>query len=339
MSSQSTTNHCFTDAALRNTWLLAKAAAAYYRQYLTLPYGVKSLTTEILIFATYPTAPMTCSVIDDIAQHPRVYAALRSIKTELVPFLVKDEKGKPKEKPLKRGPAKQGPMKAKNHSTIYPTPSLMPFINDSFPMKMKNKEIKKKEKEIKEEEEEKERTPTPTDPQPSLPHRHSRLPVTFTPMKMEPTTSRYYTAKKNTVNWSTDIDSPMQDVEERKIVRLPCRRQFITVKPSPETPDIPMTPITPPRAVTPELSDVEMTLTRPRTLYREEEFMTPTKPKVKVSRPQLKPLITPPILKSIKEFEGDTPLSPARSSRYSGTSERSHTPISPWDDTIRQRDI
>src|SRR5487761_1599166 len=176
MSSQSNTDHCFTDATLRNTWLLAKAAAAYYRHYLTLPYGVKSLTAEILVFATYPTAPTTSSVIDDMAQHPRVYAALRSIKTELVPFLVEDKEGKSKEKPLKRGPAKQGPLKAKNRTTIYPTPSLMPFIDDSFPIKMKNKEMKKKEIETKEEEEEKEKTPTPTDP---IPRRHSGLPVTF----------------------------------------------------------------------------------------------------------------------------------------------------------------
>src|SRR5487761_530544 len=167
MSSQSNTDHCFTDATLHNTWLLAKAAAAYYRHYLTLPYGVKSLTTEILIFATYPTAPMTSSVIDNMAQHPRVYAALRSIKTELIPFLVEDKEGKPKEKLLKRGPEKQGPMKAKNRTTIYPTPSLMPFIDDSFPTK-----IKKKEKETKEEEEDKEKTPTP---QSTPPRRHSGL--------------------------------------------------------------------------------------------------------------------------------------------------------------------
>src|SRR5579863_523186 len=45
--------------------------------------------------------------------------------------------------------------------------------------------------------------------------------------------------------------------------------------------------------------------------------------------PKLKPLITPPITKAVKEYEEDTPLTPVSSHEYSGKSERTSTPVSP----------
>src|SRR5579863_7055160 len=84
-------DHCYTEAALHNTWLLAKAASEYYHYHTNLPWGIRMHTTDILIFATYVDPPTLCNSFDAQDCHHLIYQALREAKPDLIPFLVIDQ--------------------------------------------------------------------------------------------------------------------------------------------------------------------------------------------------------------------------------------------------------
>jgi len=239
-------NHCYTEAALRNTWLLAKAAAKYYHHHMSLPWGIRMHTTDILVFATYTDPPTLHNSFDAQDRHHLIYQALREAKTDLIPFLVidQDKHGRPKPIPSKKKPGRPGPF-GQRVGTSYPAP-LSTWVTDPSTRTEKKEEYLAselapfKEPLIDQEEDYILKVP------PHLP------------------TIKYIKNSEKITTWSMNTDE-MEGIEERKIAPLPCRRKrFTTPTMPPPKEHLQMTPThskTPPASIP---MDVEKTPTKPR---------------------------------------------------------------------------
>src|SRR5579863_4452000 len=104
-------DHCYTEAALCNTWLLTKTAAKYFHHHMNLPWGICMHATDILVFATYANPLTSRNSFDAQDCHHLIYQALREAKPDLIPFLVvdQDEHDRPKPIPGKKKPGRPRP--------------------------------------------------------------------------------------------------------------------------------------------------------------------------------------------------------------------------------------